>query len=63
MEYDDFTMKPIIQDKEGNIFFIHRHHDLIIFAVSKQNNKSLMVFQFLYAFVDGLEKYFKTVQS
>ena len=63
LEYDDFTMKPIIQDKEGNIFFFHRHHDLVLFAVSKQNNNALMVFQFLYSFVDVLEKYFKTVEE
>ena len=63
MEFDDFTLKPIIQDKEGNIFFFHRHHDLVFFTVSKQNCNALMVFEFLYALVDVLEKYFKTVEE
>ena len=34
----------------------------MFFAVSKQNNNALVIFQFLYAFVDVLEKYFKIVE-
>lgn len=56
-------LRPIILDKEDNLFFFHRHVDLIFLAISKKNNNALMVFSFLFCFIDVLTSYFKEVQE
>ena len=70
LEYDEYSVKyeyyscrPIILDKEDNLFFFHRHVDLIFLAISKKNNNAVMVFNFLFNFIDVLQSYFKEVQE
>lgn len=63
LEYDEYTMKPIIKDKENNLFYFHKHNDLNLVAISKKNNNAVMVFTFLHTLVAVLESYFKDVQE
>jgi AP-1 complex subunit mu len=45
------------------LFFFHRHIDLIFLAISKKNNNAVMVFSFLFNFIEVLQSYFKEVQE
>ena len=55
--------RPIIKDKENHLFYFHKHNDLNLVAISKQNNNALMVFTFLHTLVSVLESYFKDAQE
>ena len=70
LEYDEYSMKyaflkdrPLIKDKDNNIFYFHKHNDLNLVAISKKNNNAVMVFTFLHTLVNVLEAYFKDVQE
>lgn len=63
MEYDDHTLKPIIKDKQDNLFYYHKHEDLTFVAISKNNNNAVLVFTFIYTLVDTLEKFFGNVEE
>lgn len=44
LEYDEYTIKPVLKDKDGNIFFHVNYNNLIFLAISKRNSNALMVF-------------------
>lgn len=63
LEYDEYSLKPLIKDKENHLFYFHKHNDLNLVAISKKNNNAVMVFTFLHTLVAVLESYFKDVQE
>ena len=63
LEYDEYTIKPILMDKEGHTFFYVRHNNLILVAVTKRNSNSLLVFSFINKFIEVLVEYFKEVEE
>lgn len=54
LEYDEYTLKPIIKSKDNNLFYFHKHNDLNLVAVSRKNNNAVLVFTFLYTLVNVL---------
>ena len=55
--------RPLIKDKDNNLFYFHKHNDLNLVAISKKNNNAILVFTFLHTLVAVLESYFKDVQE
>lgn len=55
--------RPLIKDRDNNLFYFHKHNDLNLVAISKKNNNAVMVFAFLHKLVEVLESYFKDVQE
>ena len=44
LEYDEYTIQPILRDKEGNTFFYINHNNLLFLAITKRNSNCLVVF-------------------
>ena len=44
LEYDEYTIQPILRDKEGNTFFYINHNNLIFLAITKRNSNCMVVF-------------------
>lgn len=63
LEYDEYTIRPILKDKDGHVFFYLHHNNLIFLAITKRNSNALMVFAFLYHFIDVLIEYFKELEE
>jgi AP-1 complex subunit mu len=63
LEYDEYTLQPILKDKEGHTFFFVHHNNLIFLAVSKHNCNALTVFQFLHKLIEVLTEYFKELEE
>lgn len=55
--------RPLIKDKDNNLFYFHKHNDLNLVAISRKNNNAVLVFTFLHTLVAVLESYFKDVQE
>jgi len=46
-----FLKRPLIKDKDNNLFYFHKHNDLNLVAISKKNNNAILVFTFLHTLV------------
>ncbi len=48
LEYDEYTITPIIRDNTNTYtFFYLNHNNLIFLAVTKRNSNCMMIFTFL----------------
>nr|ABB13588.1 Apm1Ap [Tetrahymena thermophila] len=63
LEYDEFSVKPILRDKYGHSFFYLHHNNLIFLAISRKNTNCMMVFSFLYQLIQVLVDYFKELEE
>jgi len=57
LEFDETTLKPCVIE-QGIVFYHVRENNLIFLVTSKMNNNALMVFSFIYKFIDILKEYF-----
>ena len=63
LEYDEFTLKPILRDKYGHTYFYIQHNNLYFLAISRKNTNCMMAFAFLYQLVQVLIDYFKELEE
>jgi len=63
LENDEFAMKPILVAKDKTSFFHTRVNNLIFLAVCNTNANAMMVFAFLFKFIQILKDYFKEVEE
>ena len=63
LEFDEYTIKPIISDKEGNTFCYVKHNNIIFVAITRRNSNILLIFTFLFKFIEVLTEYFKQVEE
>lgn len=41
LEYDEYTIEPILRDKDGHTFYYKHHNNLIFLAITKRNSNCL----------------------
>ena len=63
LEYDEYTIRPVLSDVNGHVFLYIQHNNLLFVAITKQNCNCLMIFAFLSKFVEVLVEYFKNLEE
>ncbi|CAD8105829.1 unnamed protein product [Paramecium sonneborni] len=63
LEFDEYTQKPVMIDKDGYTYIFIRHNNLIFMTVCSQNANCLMIFSFLFRLVQVLQEYFVNVEE
>ncbi|EAS03891.2 clathrin adapter protein AP-1, mu subunit (macronuclear) [Tetrahymena thermophila SB210] len=63
VEFDEFNQKPIVQDEFGNTYIYRNHNNLTFLIITRRNTNVMMVFAFLYQFIEVLVHYFKELEE